>query len=209
MDNEHLEFLGDSVAKYLTAHLLDLLWPDLSEAHLSELTQLLINNRFYAYLSQRLGLADMVKAASPQARMSERVHAGIFEAYIGGMHRELGLAENAKLFQWFRGVIEGYAQHFYTQLGCGVSRKKKGGWEQKEEGKTWAAWLNEFADKHGLQKPEYTYEVIRWASGGSPIWGCSVILGGQKHGVAEGRGKREARERACENAWLKLVAEGA
>jgi len=46
----------------------------------------------------------------------------------------------------------GLPERFYTQLGCGVSRKMKDGWEQKEKGKTWAAWLDEFAAKHGLQK---------------------------------------------------------
>ena len=35
MDNEHLEWLGDSVLKGLTAHLLDELFPDLGEGPLS------------------------------------------------------------------------------------------------------------------------------------------------------------------------------
>jgi dsRNA-specific ribonuclease len=159
---------------------------------------LLVNNRFYAHLSQRLGLAEKVIAVNPESRRSARVHAGVFEAYIGGMHRELGLAGHERLFQWFRGVIEEYAQRFYEQLGCGISDSK----DEKEEGQTWTAWLHEFAGKRGLPMPEYIYN--KRGAPHLPIWECTVFLSGQKHGVAEGGRQKEAREKACERTWSGL-----
>lgn len=115
LDNEHLEWLGDSVLKGLTAHLIDNLYPDLNEGDTSALQSALVSNRFYCHLTRTLGIAGRLEiggSASIQTIGTERVIGGLFEAYIGGIHRETGLGGYPTLYRWFEDLVKPYAIQF-------------------------------------------------------------------------------------------------
>ncbi|KAF8241596.1 ribonuclease III [Wilcoxina mikolae CBS 423.85] len=118
-DNEHLEFLGDSILKGLTAHLIDRLFPEMDEGRMSILMAALVNNRFYAQLSRALCLDKRLVIAESTCRNpleSERVLGGLFEAYVGGMHKEMGIERHKELYSWFRQLMEPYALDFFRQM---------------------------------------------------------------------------------------------
>jgi hypothetical protein len=41
-----------------------------------------------------------------------RICAGLFEAYVGGMHKELGIRGYPQLCQWFESIMKPYAIAF-------------------------------------------------------------------------------------------------
>ncbi|KAF8538370.1 ribonuclease III domain-containing protein [Trichophaea hybrida] len=119
IDNQHLEFVGDGILKGLTAHLIDTLFPNLNEGEMSRLMATLINNKFYAHLARKLGLADrlvMGVTAGNKPLESERVLGGLFEAYVGGMHRDMGMERYQELYVWFNALLEPYAIAYQKEL---------------------------------------------------------------------------------------------
>ncbi|KAF8254044.1 ribonuclease III [Wilcoxina mikolae CBS 423.85] len=119
IDNQHLEFVGDGILKGLTAHLIDTLFPSLNEGEMSRLMATLINNKFYAHLARKMGLADrlvMGVTAGNKPLESERVLGGLFEAYVGGMHRDMGMERYQELYVWFNALLEPYAIAYQKEL---------------------------------------------------------------------------------------------
>jgi len=79
----------------------------------------LVNNRFYAHLSRTLGLDKRLIIAESTCRApldSERVLGGLFEAYVGGMHKEMGMERHMELYSWFRQLMEPYVLGFFKQM---------------------------------------------------------------------------------------------
>jgi dsRNA-specific ribonuclease len=118
-DNEHLEWLGDHILKGLTAHLVTQQHPMLDEGRMSVLTTALVCNRFYAHLSRTLGLDQrllLAETSGQQPLQSDRVLGGLFEAFVGGMHKELGFEGHRKLYEWFEDLITPYARAFWQEM---------------------------------------------------------------------------------------------
>jgi dsRNA-specific ribonuclease len=75
----------------------------------------LICTTFYAYLARKLGFKERIilgTTSAPETLESNRVLAGQFEAFVGGMFDEMGITRYAELFEWFRTLIEPYARSF-------------------------------------------------------------------------------------------------
>ena len=68
----------------------------------------LTNNRFYANLSRRMGLDRRLRVAETSGRApfaSDRVLGGLFEAYVAGVHRELGVRHHDRLCALLSGMM--------------------------------------------------------------------------------------------------------
>ena len=79
----------------------------------------LTNNRFYAKLSRLMGLDQRLRAAATSGRapfVSDRVLGGLFEAYVAGMHRELGVHRHERLYALFAGMMTPYALAFHQLM---------------------------------------------------------------------------------------------
>lgn len=79
----------------------------------------LINNPFYALLARRLELPRRLVTgvtASEMTAQSDRVLGGLFEAYVGGIHKDLGMHNHRDLYAWFQPLMEPYATAFRKEL---------------------------------------------------------------------------------------------
>ncbi|KAL7268468.1 hypothetical protein RUND412_008908 [Rhizina undulata] len=113
-DNQVLEWLGDAVLKGMTATLLTDLFNDhtVREGDLSAIRAALESNSFYAVICRRLGLHTKLKALSCQAMESDRVLGSLFEAYIGGVYKEIGIDRYSVIYKWFSELLTPYAQAY-------------------------------------------------------------------------------------------------
>uniref|UniRef100_A0A8C5GE71 Ribonuclease 3 n=1 Tax=Gouania willdenowi TaxID=441366 RepID=A0A8C5GE71_GOUWI len=100
--NERLEFLGDAVVEFLTSVHLYYLFPSLEEGGLATYRTAIVQNQHLAMLAKKLQLDRfMLYAHGPDlCRESDLRHAmaNCFEALIGAVYLEGGLAEARQLF---------------------------------------------------------------------------------------------------------------
>jgi ribonuclease-3 len=94
--NQRLEFLGDAVLSLVTARWLYLRYPEEREGELTRRRAALVNDAMLAQTARRLEFGDILVlgAAEAAAGGAERasILAAAFEAFIGALYLEAGLA---------------------------------------------------------------------------------------------------------------------
>jgi ribonuclease-3 len=94
--NQRLEFLGDAVLSLVTARWLYLRYPDEREGELTRRRAALVNDPMLAHTARRLGFGDVMVLGAAEAAAGgaqrESILAGAFEAFIGALYLEAGLA---------------------------------------------------------------------------------------------------------------------
>jgi len=95
-DNERLEYLGDAILDFLTADMLYRRFPNMAEGELTRLRSALVRTEALAQLAVncRLGEALITGKGEADSGGRERAHnlAGVFEALIGALYLDQGLA---------------------------------------------------------------------------------------------------------------------
>ena len=94
--NQRLEFLGDAVLSLVTARWLYLRYPDEREGELTRRRAALVNDAMLAHTARRLGFGDIMVLGAAEAAAGgaqrESILAGAFEAFIGALYLDAGLA---------------------------------------------------------------------------------------------------------------------
>ncbi len=94
-DNERLEFLGDAVLGFIVGEFLFDRYPYLSEAQLTRLRSLLVNERQLAYFARQIGVSEQMLlgrgAEQNHGRDNPSLLSDAFEALIGAYFRDAGI----------------------------------------------------------------------------------------------------------------------
>ena len=189
--NERLEFLGDAVLGLVVTDLAFRQFPHLTEGELAKLRAATVNMGSLAEVSRHLGLGDLVLLGRGEELSGGRTKASILadamEAVLGAVYLDLGLKIATELVErlfWPR--MEAYARG-----------------EGERDYKT---VLQEIASQGLGSVPEY-----RIASRGpdhAKEFTATVFLAGERYGQGEGRSKKEAEQRAAQEAFDRLISEG-
>ena len=95
VDNETLEFLGDSILNFLVAEMLLEALPDAREGVLSKARSHLVSEGHFAEVARRLGLGEVLRLAPSElragGRLKESLLADAFEAVVAAVYRDAGL----------------------------------------------------------------------------------------------------------------------
>jgi len=214
--NEHLQFLGDSVLKGLTAHLIDNLFPDMDEETMALLMTTLGNNGFYAQLSHILGLdKHLINAESTFSSPldSEGALSGLFKAYVGGIYKELGMERYTELYSWFCPLMEPYALDFYSEMEdtgtsqqqlqtLGGSTKLQTHLEEEDiltgDASKFTMKLHEYVARYRLAQPEFKF--VKSGPDHASEWVCILKLGGRPIMGPSVTSKSDAKHLACRRA---------
>jgi ribonuclease-3 len=187
-DNERLEFLGDSVIELTVSHLLLTRFPHIDEGGLSKARAVLVKEATLASLARSVGFGEALRLGRGEeetgGRGKDSILAGGIEALAAAVYLDGGYEEA------FR-VIE----KLYTPLLEGMK-----GELQDQDFKT---RLQEFTQRRLNITPHYivtdeegpdhdkTFEVV-------------ISFGGKTYGKGRGRSKKEAEQRAAEEALRSL-----
>jgi ribonuclease-3 len=187
--NERLEFLGDSVLGLVVTDTLYATHPDLPEGQLAKLRAAVVNMRALAEVARTLGLGDHLLLGRGEESTGGRDKASILadtlEAVIGTVYLSCGLPAAATLVHaLFDPLMEGSAR-----LGAGLD---------------WKTSLQELAAARSLGVPEYRVEES--GPDHEKLFTASAVLGEAVHGTGTGRSKKEAEQRAAEEAYTALSA---
>ena len=187
-NNERLEFLGDAVLGLVITDTLHANNPDLPEGQLAKLRAALVNMRALADVARVVGLGDYLLLGRGEEATGGRDKASILadtlEAVIGTVYLSGGLpASEVVIHHLFDPLIE-------ASVGRGA-------------GLDWKTSLQELASSLGTS-PDY--RVRESGPDHAKEFEAAVSVGDEQLGVGPGRSKKEAEQRAAEQAWRALDA---
>ena len=185
--NERLEFLGDSVLGLIVTEELYRRHPDLPEGQLAKLRAAVVNSRALAEVARGLGVGDYLRLGRGEeasgGRDKSSILADAVEALIGAVYLARGVEETRELIlRLFAPLLEAAAS-----LGAGLD---------------WKTSLQELSASRSLGVPEYV--VTETGPDHAKAFHATAIVAGQAAGEGDGRSKKEAEQRAAEQAWTAL-----
>ena len=186
-NNERLEFLGDSVLGLVVTDTLYRTHPDLPEGQLAKLRAAVVNMRALADVARTIGLGEYVFLGRGEEATGGRNKASILadtmEALIGTIHLSGGITS--------AGV---FVHHLFDPL---MTQSASLG-----AGLDWKTSLQELAAQAALGTPEY--HVDESGPDHEKEFVASAVVGAEVLGHGPGRSKKEAEQRAAEQAWAAL-----
>ncbi len=189
--NERLEFLGDSVLGLVITDEIYRRHPGLAEGQLAKMRASVVNMRALAGVARGLGLGAYVRLGRGEESTGGRDKASILadtvEALIGAAWLTGGLEVAGGLVHRLFGPLLTVA----AELGAALD---------------WKTSVQELTAARGLGPPSYVLEES--GPDHAKTFRATVVVGQEVFGSGEGPSKKEAEQRAAEQAWHRLTATG-
>jgi ribonuclease-3 len=185
--NERLEFLGDSVLGLVVTEELYRRHPELPEGQLAKLRAAVVNSRALAEVARGLDVGRYLRLGRGEeasgGRDKSSILADALEALLGAVYIARGIEPTReRILTLFAPLLE-VAAH----LGAGLD---------------WKTSLQELAASRSLGVPEYV--VTESGPDHAKAFHATAVVAGNSAGEGDGRSKKEAEQRAAEQAWTSL-----
>jgi len=183
LDNERLEFLGDSILGFLIAEEIYVRHSLLTEGEMSLFRASLVNASALAAKAEQLDLGRHLLLGRGEELVSKRKRrallASVFEALVGAIYLDQGI-EIVK--DWLVGLFDADLVEF-----------------RAEQIKSYKSLLQERLQKKFQARPLYRL-VSEMGPDHNKIFFVRALFKGEVIGEGEGKNKREAEERAAKAA---------
>ncbi|MGZ8602717.1 MAG: ribonuclease III [Actinomycetota bacterium] len=185
--NERLEFLGDSVLGLVVTDMAFAAYPEMPEGALAKLRAAIVNMTALADVARSLGLGDVVLLGKGEEQSGGRdkssILADALEAVFGAVYLDRGLGVATELIErLFLPRMEAYVRG--------------------EGDRDYKTILQELASQVLRSMPEYRLEER--GPDHEKEFTATVHLGGEPMGTGVGRSKKEAEQRAAQEAYLRV-----
>ncbi len=190
--NERLEFLGDAVLNLVTSHMVTDRFPDRSAGDLTRIRASIVNEKALATISRQIKLGRFLLLGKGENQAGGREKASIlsdcYEAIVAAVYLDGGYEEAFRMLQsHFSGVL--------TRLAQKTPRRDS------------KSYLQEQTQKLHQAIPRYA--VVRASGPDHDKEFCvSVSIEGVVMGYGEGKTKKEAEQRAAQEALGRLRTNG-
>lgn len=170
-------------------------------------------------------------ALSYAASDSDRILGSLFAAYIGAIHRDMGIAGSSNLHAWYSQLVVPYAQAYrmyYDQfmltahlaapfmsavqypnppstVAMDILRSSAESKARRQNVSVYTSRLMEYAAKYHLPQPHFTFQDNGY-QGALIEWTATVGVGGKDVATAIASTKLEAKHLASKEALLALRA---
>jgi len=190
VDNERLEFLGDSVLGFITADMLYRRFPDVGEGDLTRLRSSLVRTESLAELAQTCEIGPTLRMGRGEEASGGRERitnlCGAFEAVVGALYIDQGLD-----------AVRGFVMPLLErQLAVVLA-------EQLD--KDARSLLQEWSQATHNQTPQYR-TVSETGPDHEKTFTVEVLVGEQSLGSGQGRSKQSAAQAAARNAYANVRA---
>lgn len=185
-DNERLEFLGDAILDAAIAEILFLRFPYKQEGFLTEMRTRIVNREQLAYLSERLGLVQMMEMKTELFKNSaalKTIGTNTLEALIGAIYLDRGYK---------------VARHFIANRLVGQYLDME---KLMNTTISYKAALLKWAQKH-KRKVDWIHEKEITPEG--DLHTLSLTLDGDIFVTDKNRSRKKAEELCCEKACRML-----
>lgn len=99
INNERLEFLGDSIIDAVISDYLYNNFPDFNEGKLTQSRSKLVNTKQLAYFSKNLGINEFLETHTENNLNSKHLYADTLEAFIGAIFLDRGFKKTYKFIK--------------------------------------------------------------------------------------------------------------
>ncbi|MEX0701895.1 MAG: ribonuclease III [Planctomycetales bacterium] len=190
--NERLEFLGDAVLGMFICERLFHQLPEAPEGELTRIKSALVSRTTCAELSEELGLPDLLfvgKGLVTREPLPTSVAAGVFESIVAGLYLDGGMEAAGRFLERLT------APELEKVLAPDDSRNFKSQLQQLAQKTDGATPVYHVLDEQG---PDH-----------SKCFQVAAVIGPRSYPAAWGASKKEAEQRAAQNALRELVGEAA
>jgi ribonuclease-3 len=186
--NERLEYLGDAVVGFLVAEHLYATYPEHDEGFLTRLRAKLVNGRALAERAREIDLASFMLVSDSlnnEQRDSNSILADAFEAIIGALYLDQGM-EITRAF-----VERTVLSHMDLDQLAKVRDNFK-------------SMLLETVQARSQMQPEYSV-ISESGPSHDKRFVVAVLINSEEYGRGEGRSKKDAEQKAANQALKRLV----
>ncbi len=99
INNERLEFLGDTVISTIVSDYLYRLYPDKNEGELTKLRARIVNGDFLNQMALKLHLDQLVQYTYYSENQYKHIFGDVFEAFIGALFLDQGYERTSQYFK--------------------------------------------------------------------------------------------------------------
>ena len=188
--NERLEFLGDAILGTIVCELLFHRFPEKTEGELTRIKSVVVSRTTCAKLSVDLRLGDFLqlgKGLSDFDRIPLSIQAAVFESIVAGLYLDGGI-EVARTF-------------LVRMIGPEIDRTV-----ESTHGRNYKSLLQQLVQKNQRGTPYYQL-LDECGPDHSKCFKIAAVVGEEAYPPAWGPNKKEAEQRAAENAWCQLQGE--
>jgi ribonuclease-3 len=191
LDNERLEFLGDSILGFVTAEHLYHRFPEMKEGDLTSLRAALVRGQTLAEFSTQLDLGPYLFISrgeeTGRGRARPALLAATFEAILGALYLDQGIeAARALVVRMIDGKVQSIVQER-------LDRNAKSLLQELSQGRLKLTPVYRLVEMHG---PDHAREFT-----------VQAVLGERVYGVGQGRNKQAAEQEAARAAISQLENE--
>ena len=183
-DNERLEFMGDMILNYTVSDHLYRRFAQLDEGDLTSLRARLVSRGTLAEFARQLAIAPQLRMApgtvQEGGRENDAILAGAFEALIGALYFDQGMAATQ---DWVLAFIEPETERVFRDR---LDRHPKGALQELAQARLRAPIEYSVLSEMG---PDHAKQFI-----------VAVMINGREHGRGEGSSKHLAELTAARNA---------
>ena len=190
--NERLEFLGDAILGTVVCELLFRRYPEKTEGELTRIKSVVVSRTTCAKLSADLRLGDFLrlgKGLSDFDKIPPSVQAAVFESIVAGLYLDGGMdVVKPFLIQLIEPEIERTVE--------------------SSHGRNYKSLLQQLVQKNQRGTPVYQL-LEECGPDHLKCFKIAAVVGNDAYPAAWGPNKKEAEQRAAENAWCLLQGESA
>ena len=188
--NERLEFLGDAILGTIVCELLFHRFPEKTEGELTRIKSVVVSRTTCAKLSVDLRLGEFLqlgKGLSEFDKIPLSIQAAVFESIVAGLYLDGGM-EIVKPF---------LARLILPEIDRTV---------ESTHGRNYKSLLQQLVQKNQRGTPLYQL-LDECGPDHSKCFKIAAVVGVDTYPPAWGPNKKEAEQRAAENAWCLLQGE--
>ncbi|PKP19054.1 MAG: ribonuclease III [Bacteroidetes bacterium HGW-Bacteroidetes-21] len=183
INNERLEFLGDSILNAIVSDFLFQKYPNENEGFLTQLKSKIVSRVILNEISVQMGIPQLITAHAPTAQTSN-IYGNALEAIVGAAYLD-------------RGYKKAY-QFVVKRIILSANIDMLENTETNHKGR-----IIDWAQKKHIDYSFETEEMPLPSNNGKKFY-AKLIIGEQTEGTGSGDSKKEAEQNAAHDAWQKL-----
>jgi ribonuclease-3 len=185
INNERLEFLGDSVLNAILSDYLFEKFPDANEGFMTKIRSRIVNREILNQLAVSMGIDKILVSNVSSTHSTMNLYGDALEALIGALFVDKGFKKTKNLF--IRKVFNKYLD-LETIIKTDTDYK---------------SLVFEWIQKHKTNltfeyKEEYDFKLKK------SVFSATLIIDKEEFGTGQGASKKEAEQEAAGKAWSKL-----
>jgi ribonuclease III len=185
VNNERLEFLGDSVIDVILSDFLFEKYPTASEGFMTKIRSRIVNREVLNQLAVAMHIDKILVSNISSGHQTKNLYGDALEALIGAIFLDKGFKRTKRFF--IKNVLKKYLDLEVIVNTDNDYKSLLFEWVQKKK-ESLSFAFNE----------EYDYERKK------SVFSTTLTIGGQEFGKGYGASKKEAEQEASRQAWEKL-----